>query len=88
MLDRWGGFGTSLLFGLINLTFVPFIYPETKGRSLEEISVIFAKAYCTGEWYVKVAEEMPNLTAAEIEAEAKRWGLAEGKDVSEGVEKV
>jgi len=91
MLDRWGGFGTFLFFGLINLTFIPFIYifyPETKGRSLEEIDVIFAKAFCTGEWYVKVAEEMPNLTAAEIEAEAKRWGLAEGGDIREGVEKV
>lgn len=91
MLDRWGGFGTFLFFGLINLTFIPFIYmfyPETKGRSLEEIDVIFAKAYCTGEWYVKVAEEMPNLTAVEIEAEAKRWGLAEGENPSEVSEKV
>lgn len=80
MLDRWGGFGTFLFFGLINLTFIPFIYvfyPETKGRSLEEIDVIFAKAYCTREWYVKVADEMPKLTAAEVEEEAKRWGLAE-----------
>ena len=103
MLDRWGGFGTFLFFGLINLTFIPFIYvfyPETKGRSLEEIDVIFAKAYCTGEWSpsskknaalmpwafalcfsnVKVADEMPKLTAAEIEEEARRWGLAEGEN--------
>lgn len=84
MLDRWGGFGTFLFFGLINLTFIPFIYifyPETKGRSLEEIDVMFAKGYCTGEWYVKVADEMPRLTAGEIEEEAKRWGLAEGDAV-------
>ncbi|KAF9788552.1 general substrate transporter [Thelephora terrestris] len=91
MLDRWGGFGTFLFFGLINLTFIPFIYifyPETKGRSLEEIDVIFAKAYCTGEWYVKVANEMPKLTAAEIEEEARRWGLAEGGNVRGAVCKV
>jgi hypothetical protein len=82
MLDRWGGFGTFMFFGLINLTFIPFIYvfyPETKARSLEEIDVIFAKAYCTEEWYVKVADEMPNLTASEIEEEAKRWGLTNGE---------
>lgn len=48
-------------FGIINLTFLPFIYayyPETKGRSLEEIDVIFAKAYTTNEWYVKVSYEV------------------------------
>jgi hypothetical protein len=48
MLSAWGGAYTFLFFGIINLTFLPFIYafyPETKGRSLEEIDVVFAKAY-------------------------------------------
>jgi len=79
MLESWGGFGTFLFFGLINLTFIPFIYlfyPETKGRSLEEIDIIFAKAYFRDEWDVRVADEMPKLTVAEVESEARRWGLA------------
>lgn len=79
MLDSLGGFGTFLFFGIVNLCFFPFIwlfYVETKGRSLEEIDIVFAKAYATKEWYVKVGNEMPNLSAAEIESEAIKWGLA------------
>lgn len=88
MLDRWGRFGTFLFFGLVNITFIPFIYafyPETKGRSLEEIDVIFAKAYFTGEWYVKMADELPKLTAAEVEEETRRWSLAEVESVGETI---
>ncbi len=73
-----GGFGTFLFFGIVNLCFFPFIwlfYVETKGRTLEEIDVIFAKAYSTKEWYVKVGAEMPKLSSSEIESEAMRWGL-------------
>ncbi|KAF8881539.1 general substrate transporter [Mucidula mucida] len=78
MLDSLGGFGTFLFFGIVNLCFFPFIwlfYVETKGRTLEEIDVIFAKAYSTKEWYVKVGAEMPKLSSSEIESEAMRWGL-------------
>lgn len=79
MLNSIGGFGTFLFFGIINLCFLPIIwifYPETKGRSLEELDVIFAKAYTTKEWYVKVAHELPPLSMAEVETEAKRWGIS------------
>ncbi|KAK0451568.1 general substrate transporter [Armillaria borealis] len=78
MLDSLGGFGTFLFFGIVNLCFFPFIwlfYVETKGRTLEEIDIVFAKAYTQGEWYVKVGNELPRLTADEIESEAVRWGL-------------
>ncbi|KIY64148.1 general substrate transporter [Cylindrobasidium torrendii FP15055 ss-10] len=78
MLDAWNGFGTFLFFGIINLCFFPFIwffYVETKGRSLEEIDVIFAKGYTNKEWYVKVGNEMPKLSHSEVESEAARWGL-------------
>jgi Sugar (and other) transporter len=84
-LSTDAGFGTFLFFGLINLTFIPFIYafyPETKGRSLEEIDIIFAKAYAQKEWYVKVADEMPKLTAAEVESEARWWGLAKDEETT------
>ncbi|KAH8825541.1 general substrate transporter [Flagelloscypha sp. PMI_526] len=82
MLDAWGGFGTFLFFGIVNICFFPFIYffyVETKGRSLEEIDIIFAKAYTTKEWYVKVGNEMPSLTEKEIEEEAIKWGLADAE---------
>ncbi|KAH7097426.1 general substrate transporter [Auriculariales sp. MPI-PUGE-AT-0066] len=64
----------------VNMCFFPFIYyfyVETKGRSLEEIDIIFAKGYTANESYVKVGHELPSLTPAEIEREAARWGLAD-----------
>lgn len=48
---------------------------ETKRRTLEEIDVIFAKAYTQNEWYVKVANQLPKLSIAEIELEAMKWGI-------------
>ncbi|KAH7102898.1 general substrate transporter [Auriculariales sp. MPI-PUGE-AT-0066] len=80
MLNSWGGFGTFLFFFGVNMCFFPFIYyfyVETKGRSLEEIDIIFAKGYTANESYVKVGHELPSLTPAEIEREAARWGLAD-----------
>ncbi|KIY66349.1 general substrate transporter [Cylindrobasidium torrendii FP15055 ss-10] len=78
MLDSLGGFGTFLFFGLVNACFFPiiyFFYVETKGRTLEEIDVIFARAYSNHEWYVKVGQEMPKLSHAEVLQESIRWGL-------------
>ena len=51
------------------------MYVETKGRTLEELDVVFAKAYTTKEWYVKVAAELPKLSMSEIDAEANKWGI-------------
>lgn len=54
---------TYLIFAGINFLMIPvffFLYPETKGRTLEEMDLIFAK---TPEWQpwksVKIAREMP-----------------------------
>ncbi|GAA6011496.1 hypothetical protein JCM10207_002639 [Rhodosporidiobolus poonsookiae] len=72
--------GTFAFFGAINLCFLPVIYlyyPETAGRSLEEIDVIFARGYVEKVSYVKMAAEMPRLSGAEIEAEYQRLGLGE-----------
>ncbi len=78
MLTALGGFGTFLFFGIVNACFFPVIwlfYVETKGRTLEEIDIIFAKAYTNKEWYVKVGNEMPRLSTDEVEREAIKWGL-------------
>lgn len=72
--------GTFLLFGCLNVGFIPIIYvfyPETAGRTLEEIDVIFAKGNVEGRWYVQVAKEMPSLSPADIESEYQRLGLGE-----------
>ncbi|TRM61334.1 general substrate transporter [Schizophyllum amplum] len=79
MLASWGGFGTFLFFGIVNLCFFPFIilfYVETKGRSLEEIDIIFAKGYTNKEWYVSTAKHLPKLSHAEIEQQAATYGLS------------
>lgn len=70
--------GTFLLFGCLNFAFIPLIwvfYPETAGRTLEEIDVIFAKGYVEKQWYPRVAKELPSLSPAEIEHEFHRLGL-------------
>ncbi|QQK40857.1 MFS monosaccharide transporter, putative [Penicillium digitatum] len=50
-------------------------YPETAGRSLEEIDLIFAKGYCENMSYVKASKELPRLTDQEIEAKAAEDGF-------------
>ena len=77
MVDRIG-WGTYLFFAVVNACFLPviyFFYPETKQRSLEEIDIIFAKAYCEKISYVKAAQDLPFLSDDEIEAKALEYGL-------------
>ncbi|KAA8898329.1 hypothetical protein TRICI_006590 [Trichomonascus ciferrii] len=72
--------GCYLFFALVNFIFVPvifFFYPETAGRSLEEIDVIFAKSNVEGKPVFRVAATMPKLTPEEVEREAERIGLFE-----------
>ncbi|ORY86029.1 general substrate transporter [Leucosporidium creatinivorum] len=74
------GYGTFALFGALNVCFIPIIwvfYPETAGRTLEEIDVIFAIGYIEKKHYVTVANEMPSLGPQEIEAEWTRLGLGQ-----------
>jgi sugar porter (SP) family MFS transporter len=69
---------TYLFFAIMNAVFIPpmyFFYPETAGRSLEEIDLIFAKGYCENMSYVKAAYELPKLTDEEIEAKAAEYGF-------------
>ncbi|KAI1435805.1 general substrate transporter [Xylaria sp. CBS 124048] len=72
------GWGTFLFFAVLNATFMPviyFFYPETAGRSLEEIDIIFAKGNVENISYVKAAQDLPLLTDDEVEQEALRYGL-------------
>ncbi|KAJ5537611.1 Sugar transporter STL1 [Penicillium frequentans] len=74
------GWGTYLFFAAWNAVFIPvmyFFYPETAGRSLEEIDIIFAKGYCEKISYVKAARELPKLTDEEVEAKALEYGFGD-----------
>ncbi|KAJ5198627.1 uncharacterized protein N7498_007744 [Penicillium cinerascens] len=72
------GWGTYLFFAVMNAIFIPpmyFFYPETAGRSLEEIDLIFAKGYVENMSYVKASRELPSLTDDEIEQYAIQYGF-------------
>lgn len=72
---RWGCY---LFFMIINFLYVPIIYfwyPETAGRSLEEIDIIYAKAYEDKKSAVSVAKTLPKMSYVEIEEEGKKLGL-------------
>jgi hypothetical protein len=64
------GWATFLIFAVANALFIPviyFFYPETKGRTLEAIDVIFATAYEEKERPTHIAKRMPTLTDAQVE---------------------
>jgi sugar porter (SP) family MFS transporter len=72
---QWGCY---LFFAIMNFLWVPliyFYYPETAGRSLEEMDVIFAKAFQEKKPYFRMAATMPSLSEEEVEREAYNCGL-------------
>lgn len=84
--SRWGVY---LFFALINFCFVPvifFFYPETAGRSLEEVDIIFAKAFTDKRPAWRVAATMPFLSNKEIEDEGTALGLYDGDFEKDNVE--
>ncbi|KAJ5929344.1 sugar transporter STL1 [Penicillium verhagenii] len=70
--------GIYLFFALVNFTAFPFayyFYPETAGRDLEEVDIIFAKAHIEGKWAFQVANELPKLTVEQIGEMQRELGL-------------
>lgn len=71
--------GCYLFFALFNYLWIPviwFFYPETAGRSLEEIDVIFAKAYVEHKFPPWAAKDLPkNLTIQQIRDASIQCGL-------------
>lgn len=73
--SQWGCY---LFFAIMNMLWLPviyFYYPETAGRKLEEIDVIFARAHVEKRFPFMVASEMPKLSDEEVIAEGRRLGL-------------
>lgn len=80
---RWGCY---LFFAIINFLFAPlifFCYPETAGRTLEEVDIIFAKAFVEKRPAWRVADTMPKLDHEAIERETIALGLYEDLDQEE-----
>jgi MFS family permease len=76
-------YNTYTMFAVFNACLIPsvyFFFPEPKGRSLEELDVIFASAHHEGINPVKQAKEMPKLTGRELDVEIARYF---GGDVEE-----
>ncbi|CAI5760682.1 unnamed protein product [Candida verbasci] len=72
--------GCYLFFALLNWIWVPiifFFYPETKGRTLEEIDIIFAKAEIEKRQPWRVAATLPKLSLQDVEDQSKELGLYE-----------
>ncbi|KAK3073310.1 hypothetical protein LTR53_005212 [Teratosphaeriaceae sp. CCFEE 6253] len=75
--------GTYLFFAIANACFIPVIYlfyPETAGRSLEEIDIIFAKGFLEQMSYVKAAKELPSLSNADLDSKAREYGFTSDDD--------
>lgn len=69
---------TFLLFALANCIFFPIIYifyPETTGRELSEIDVIFAHAHLAKRRPTLIADELPRLTGYQIEKMHEKYDI-------------
>ncbi|KAH8636821.1 LOW QUALITY PROTEIN: hypothetical protein IG631_08656 [Alternaria alternata] len=76
-------YNTYTMFAVFNACLIPsvyFFFPEPKGRSLEELDVIFASAHHEGINPVKQAKDMPKLTGRELDVQIARYF---GGDVEE-----
>jgi hypothetical protein len=74
------GWGTYLFFGVLNACFLPviyFFYPETAGRSLEEIDLIFAKGYTEKMSYVHAAKQLPAMDETQIAEAVRQYDLSD-----------
>jgi hypothetical protein len=76
---------TWIDLAVLNALFIPilyFFYPETAGRSLEEIDLIFAKGFLENKNYVKAAQELPKIADHEVDQRAREFGFVSSDDES------
>lgn len=80
------GYRYFIVYTVLNATFVPivyFFYPETAGRSLEELDAIFAQSKSILDT-VRVAKQMPKMHLKEMGYD-KKTEDAEHKEKIEDV---
>lgn len=81
---------TFFLFAMANVIFLPFIYffyPETAGRSLEELDVVYAHGHVTHRRPTLIAAELPKLDEHQVKVMTDRYdihGSDEVPDVESG----
>ncbi|KAL6709898.1 hypothetical protein ACN47E_000683 [Coniothyrium glycines] len=76
-------YNTYTMFAVFNAAIIPcvyFFFPEPKGRSLEELDVIFASAHFEKISPVRQAKKMPKLEGRELDVQIARYF---GGDVEE-----
>ncbi|KAF6811623.1 Sugar transporter STL1-like protein 1 [Colletotrichum sojae] len=70
------GYRTYVMFAVFNAAIIPCVwlwFPEPKGRSLEELDIIFASAHADGVNPVKRAKEMRHIEGSELESELDKY---------------
>ncbi|EAU32831.1 conserved hypothetical protein [Aspergillus terreus NIH2624] len=70
------GYQTYIIFAVFNAALIPcvyFFFPETKGRSLEEMDVVFASAHAEGLNPVKQSLKMPRLTGQDLDSQLVKY---------------
>ncbi|EJP63668.1 sugar transporter [Beauveria bassiana ARSEF 2860] len=70
------GYRTYIMFAVFNAAIIPmvwFFFPEPKGRSLEELDVIFASAYVDKVSPVQRAKEMRHIEGSELDSELDKY---------------
>ncbi|GAB1215541.1 hypothetical protein ATERTT37_004732 [Aspergillus terreus] len=70
------GYQTYIIFAVFNAALIPcvyFFFPETKGRSLEEMDVVFASAHAEGLNPVKKSLKMPRLTGQDLDSQLVKY---------------
>ncbi|PWN42001.1 putative sugar transporter [Ceraceosorus guamensis] len=70
------GYQTYIVFAVFNAALFPMVYfffPETKGRTLEELDVMFASAKALNKSAVKHSLEMPRLLGEELDRELNKY---------------
>ncbi|KAI8725726.1 MFS domain-containing protein [Fusarium sp. LHS14.1] len=78
------GYRTYAMFAVFNAAIIPCVwlfFPEPKGRSLEELDVIFASAHFDKVNPVKRAREMRRIEGSELEGELDKYFGASSEEI-------
>lgn len=72
------------MFAVFNAAIIPCVwlfFPEPKGRSLEELDIIFASAHFDKVNPVKRAREMRHIEGSELEGELDKYFGASSEEI-------
>ncbi|KAI8673163.1 hypothetical protein LRP88_02314 [Fusarium phalaenopsidis] len=78
------GYRTYAMFAVFNAAIIPCVwlfFPEPKGRSLEELDVIFASAHFDKVNPVKRARDMRHIEGSELEGELDKYFGASSEEI-------